>query len=147
MPTADLPIGPAGSGDRRPDGPDRGATPVELAILMPVILVLLFASIQFAAVYLARAVALSAAQQGVTAQRVHGAEPGDGVARATEFLRGAGDWLTGWDSPGPVCVSTPAGAPTEVQCTVSGHALSVVPFLDFEVRQTAHGTVERFTVG
>ncbi|HEX8629509.1 MAG TPA: TadE family protein, partial [Catenuloplanes sp.] len=70
------------SAARRTGPGDRGATPVELAILLPGILFLLFASIQVGTVFLARAVALNAAQTATTAQRAYGAEPGVGAARA-----------------------------------------------------------------
>ncbi|WP_433393924.1 TadE/TadG family type IV pilus assembly protein [Micromonospora sp. KLBMP9576] len=122
-------------------GLDRGANPVELAVLLPVILVLLFASIQTAAWFVARASALNAAQSAVNAQRLHQAPPGAGEARATRFLRAAGGWLVGWEDPGPSCQTTT----TEVTCTVGGRSLSVVPGVSFPVRQTAHGTVERWT--
>ncbi|WTD65115.1 pilus assembly protein [Micromonospora sp. NBC_01638] len=114
---------------------------MELAVMMPLILVLLFASIQVAAVFLARSTALNAAQSGVNAERLYQAGNGAGVNSATRFLRAAGGWLVGWDKTGPSCVTTD----TEVTCTVSGRSLSVVPGVDFAVRQTAHGTVERVT--
>ncbi|MET8229473.1 TadE/TadG family type IV pilus assembly protein [Micromonospora sp. NPDC005298] len=126
-----------------PGDRERGANPVELAVMMPVILVLLFGSIQVATVFLARSTALNAAQSGVNAQRVQQAEDGAGVARATQFLVNAGGWLVGWDTPGPTCVTTDAD--TEVTCTVTGRSLSVIPGVDFAVQQTAHGTVERVT--
>lgn len=126
------------AGDR-----ERGANPVELAVVMPLILVLLFGSLQVSAVFLARATALNAAQSGVNAQRVQQAEDGAGVASAATFLQTAGSWLVGWDTPGPTCVVTDAD--TEVTCTVTGRSLSVVPGVDFAVQQTAHGTVERVT--
>lgn len=134
----------AGARRRLADGPaERGANPVELAVVMPAILVLLFASIQAAAWFVARATALNAAQSGVNAQRVLQAPDGAGEQRATDFLTSAGDWLVDWDSPGPDCMT----AATEVTCTVTGTALSVVPWVSFPVRQTAHGTVERWTTG
>ncbi|WP_435829942.1 TadE family protein [Micromonospora costi] len=122
-------------------GLDRGANPVELAVVMPLILVLLFASVQVAAWFVARSTALNAAQSAVNAQRVHEAPEGAGVQRATRFLRTSGDWLVGWDRPGPSCQRTA----TEVTCTVSGRSLSVIPLVTFPVTQTAHGTVERWT--
>ncbi|MEU8180318.1 TadE family protein [Micromonospora sp. NPDC049044] len=125
------------AGDR-----ERGANPVELAVMMPLILVLLFASIQIAAVFLARSTALNAAQSGVNAQRSYQAANGAGVDSATRFLQAAGGWLVGWDTPGPTCVIIDDA---EVTCTVSGRSLSVVPGVDFAVQQTAHGTVERVT--
>ncbi|MEU7756366.1 TadE family protein [Micromonospora sp. NPDC049171] len=121
---------------------ERGANPVELAVLMPLIMVLLFASVQVAAVFLARSTALHAAQSGVNAQRPYQAPEGAGVDSATRFLQAAGGWLVGWDSADPTCVIIDE---VEVTCTVSGRSLSVVPGVDFAVRQSAHGTVERVT--
>ncbi|MFC0029497.1 TadE/TadG family type IV pilus assembly protein [Micromonospora chaiyaphumensis] len=129
-------------------GPERGANPVELAVVMPAILVLLFASIQLAVWFVARSTALNAAQSGVNAQRGLDAPPGAGRDRATTFLRAAGDWLVDWQDPGPACaVIATGGTPTEVTCTVSGRSLSVIPGVDFPVRQTAHGTAERWATG
>ncbi|MET8090177.1 TadE/TadG family type IV pilus assembly protein [Micromonospora sp. NPDC005220] len=122
---------------------ERGANPVELAVMMPLILVLLFASIQVAAVFLARSTALNAAQGGVNAQRSYQAGDGAGVASATQFLNAAGGWLVDWKTPGPSCVTVDD---VHVTCTVSGRSLSVVPGVDFAIQQTAHGTVERVTL-
>ncbi|WP_243710547.1 TadE family protein [Micromonospora sp. KC213] len=120
-------------------GTDRGANPVELAVVMPAVLVLLFASVQVAVWFVARSTALHAAQSGVNAQRTFQAPAGAGEARAAGFLRATGDWLVGGK---PSC----ATIATEVTCTVTGRSLSVVPGVSFEVRQSAHGTVERWTV-
>ncbi|KOX14889.1 TadE/TadG family type IV pilus assembly protein [Micromonospora profundi] len=124
------------AGDR-----ERGANPVELAVVMPLILLLLFASIQVSAVFLARSTALNAAQSGVNAERLYQAPEGAGAASATRFLTATGGWLVGWDKNGPSCVTTEV----EVTCTVRGRSLSVVPGVNFAVQQTAHGTVERVT--
>ncbi|MEV4753692.1 TadE family protein [Micromonospora sp. NPDC049559] len=122
---------------------DRGASPVELAILLPGILVLLFAAVQVAAIFLARTVALAAAQEAVGTVRVHDGPPdAAGVAAAERFIAGSGDWLTG----ARVYRSSPVSDGTRVSFTVEGRALSILPWVDFPVRQTAHGTVERFTV-
>jgi hypothetical protein len=126
----------------RPSERDRGATPVELAILIPAIFVLLFAAIQVAAIFLARTVALAAAQEAVSTVRVLDGPPDSaGIAAANEFVGGAGDWLSGQR----VYRSSPVDDPTQVSFTVEGQALSILPWVDFTVRQTAHGTVERFT--
>ncbi|MET8832402.1 TadE family protein [Micromonospora sp. NPDC004540] len=124
-------------------GPERGANPVELAVVMPAILVLLFASIQLAAWFVARSTALNAAQTGVNAQRALQAPPDAGRDRATTFLRATGDWLVDWQNPGPTCTATA----TEVTCTVRGRSLSVIPGVHFAVSQSAHGPVERWTTG
>lgn len=115
---------------------DRGSSAVELAILFPAILLLTFASIQVATWFLARDVALNAAQEAVTAQRGYKAPDGAGEARASNFLSQAGDWLV---DPHVTVVRNG----DDVHATVTG---SSVPFLfRLDVSQTAHGRVERFT--
>lgn len=123
-------------------GRDRGANPVELAVVMPAILVLLFASIQTAAWFLARSVAMHAAQEAVSAQRTYQAAAGAGAERAEAFLGQAGDWLVGWQ-----VTVTPVGPDAEqVSATVQGEALRIVPFVPLPpVSQNASGTVERLT--
>lgn len=121
---------------------DGGANPVELAVLMPAILILLLASIQAAAWFIARATALNAAQSAVNAQRVYQAAPGVGEQRAEDFLVRAGDWLVGWE----VAVSVPEPDDAQVSATVTGEPLRIMPFISLPaVSETAFGTVERFT--
>lgn len=118
---------------------DQGASPVELAILFPVIMLLLFGSIQVATVFLARAVALNAAQVGVNSTRVlDGVSETEGEARARRFIDRAGDWLA------PTRVVVDKGE-VEVRATVTGRALSLIPGLDITVSQSARGPRERFT--
>src|SRR5262245_14311076 len=95
---------------------DRGSSAVELAILFPAILVLTFASIQVASWFLARDVALNAAQEAVTAQRGYNAADGAGAARANNFLAHAGEWLA---NPRVTVVRNG----DDVQATVTGNSL------------------------
>ncbi len=105
---------------------------------MPVVLFMLFGAIQIAAVYMARATALAAAQEAVTAERMFQAEDGSGKTRAEAFIKTAGDWLT----PKQILVTE---TPDQVTCVVSGTALSVIPGWNITVTQSAAGPVERFT--
>ncbi|MFC0526189.1 TadE/TadG family type IV pilus assembly protein [Phytohabitans kaempferiae] len=117
---------------------DRGATPVELAIAFPAILILTFASIQVGAWFLARAVALNAAQVAVSSTRtLNGVSPEAGEGQAGEFIAGTGGWLVGWD----VEVSRDD---EQVTATVTGNVVSVIPGIGWTVSQTARGPVERF---
>ena len=111
---------------------------MELAVVMPAILLLLFASLQVAAWFVARATAMNAAQAAVNAQRGYDAPPGAGADKADAFIGAAGDWLVDPQ------VAVDAG-PVDVTATVSGEALHLIPFFRFPVHQQAHGTVERFT--
>lgn len=140
-------VSPVGSGaERAPAGPcvhhrpvgDGGASPVELAILLPVIITLLFTSIQLAVYFLARSEALAAAQEGVTAQRAYQATNGVGAAHANAFIQRSDGWLV----DGQPQVTTDA---TQVTVIVTGQSLSLIPGWTLRVSQTAHGTIERIT--
>lgn len=125
-------------------GRDRGANPVELAILLPLILLLLIASIQTGAYFLARAVALNAAQVAVTSARtLEGDSAAVAEQKALDFIAATAGWLTPADGIDPAVVVKDEAA-GEVTATVTGKALQLVPGLNLTVRQTARGPIERF---
>jgi Flp pilus assembly protein TadG len=119
---------------------DRGSASIEFAITAVAVMAIIFAAIQAATYFWARSIALAAAEEGVTAQRAYNAAPGAGQDRAASFIAATGDGLTG------TTVTVDADA-EQVQVTVSGRCLSVIPgFCNaFPVTATAHGTVERVT--
>ena len=117
---------------------DRGNAAIEIAILMPAIVLLIFGAIQIALVFLARHTALAAAQEGVTAQRVYQAPANAGKNKTNVFLRDHNDWITSTT----VKVTTD---PENVTITVTGKAIQLVPFINLKVSVTAHGSVERTT--
>jgi Flp pilus assembly protein TadG len=116
---------------------------LQLAVVFPLLLLVIFGGIQAALYYHARTVALSAAQEGV---RVASAETGTaqaGAARAREFVADAG-------GPGVLSHLTvsPARTATTASITITGRALSVLPGVPAPaVSQTAERPVERFTSG
>lgn len=119
---------------------ETGATAIEIAILAPVLLMLVFGTIQAAVYYNARNVASTAAQSAV---RYGGAETGtagDGEAAARRLLReGAGTSLAGAD------VRVSRGG-TVVTAEVTARVNSVVPFITFPaIHARAQGPVERVT--
>jgi Flp pilus assembly protein TadG len=120
---------------------DRGSATLEIAILGPALLLLIFAIVQTALWFYARSLALAAAQEGVDAARGYQASSQAGVTRAEAFLqRAAGDSLQS------ATVSAAGSTPTVVRIEVRGHSLSVIPGLPgLSVSQSAVGPVERFT--
>ncbi len=135
------PAGPTGARRAR----DHGASPIELAILLPGIMILLFSSIQLAVYFLARSEALAAAQEGVTAQRAYqapacanGSAACVGAMRANAFIDQSQGWLVG----GVPSVTTGA---TDVTVVVTGRSLALIPGVNWTVSQTAHGSIERVT--
>jgi Flp pilus assembly protein TadG len=120
---------------------ERGSATLEIAILGPALLLLVFTVVQVALWFYARSLALAAAQEGVAAARGYSAPTAAGVARAHAFLdRSAGDSLQA-----ARVTATPAGI-QRVRIEVTGRALSVVPGVPGPaVTQSAEGPVERFT--
>lgn len=118
---------------------DRGASVIEFAIIALPLLFITFIVIQAALVFYARSTALAAATQGAQAARAYGADPQvAGKNRAKNFLNVAGDGLRNTSEP-VVAVTA-----TDVTVTVNGDAISVIPWLDFDVSQSASGPIERF---
>lgn len=118
---------------------DRGFGSVEFAVLAVVVLSLIFTTIQVGLYYHARKVAQSAARQGVEAGRQFGAGQGDGVAQAEDFLARFGGSVRG------ASVSSAGSTEEEIRITVTGTVATLVPSLELDVVQHAHGPVERWT--
>src|ERR1051326_4394022 len=94
---------------------DSGMTTLEVAVLFPVVLILVFGIAQTALWYMARTAALSAAQQGVNTGRAYGATPADGASASQDFLtEQVGDILSG------AHVAITPSDPGTLRITVSG---------------------------
>jgi Flp pilus assembly protein TadG len=122
---------------------ERGAATLELVVLFPVLLLIIFGVIQGALYYHGRNVALAAAEQGVRAGRTDGAGDPAAVAaqQARQFLADTGelDNLTG-------LVITPTVVGDRVRVTVTARTVSLLPGLPGpRVSQSASGSLERFT--
>src|SRR2546423_4093267 len=118
---------------------DSGMTTLEVAVLFPVVLILIFGIAQTALWYMARTAALSAAQQGVNTGRAYGATRASGVTAAQDFLTAkVGDVLTGSQ------VKIANSDPGTLRITVSGSSLSLIPGWTISVTQSAQGPMEKF---
>jgi len=121
---------------------DRGSATVEVAVLFPAFLVLLFAGVQGAEWYHARSVCLAAADAGVQAARSAGVGPAEGKAAAVAFLA-----RVGGGSVSDVTVSTAGSTTTVVRVRVTGTAPRVLPIpgLAMRITQSAEAPREVFT--
>ncbi len=121
-------------------GRDRGSATVEIAVLAPVLLLVVFTIVQVGLWSYARSLALGAAQEGVLAGRSFGATVAAGRVRAEQFLEErAGDSLVD-----PAVVARASDGSVRIE--VTGRSLSVLPGVPgLPVRQSAEGPVERFT--
>lgn len=136
----------AGCRVRRAATGDRGASAIELAILAPVMLGLVFLAIQFALWYQGRQVALAAAQDGNRIAREQ-AETSPGWQAAAEsdarnYYALLGTKVLG---NGVTAVTEHAGI-SQVQTTVTGQVALIAPFpgLTLTIRETARGPIECF---
>ena len=120
---------------------DGGSVSLEIAILGPALLLLIFTIVQAGLWFHARGLALAAAQEGVNAARAYRADPAAGTRSARLFLtEHAGDSLS---APRITATGT---TPTQVRIQVRGRALSVLPGVPgISVEQSAEGPVEHFT--
>lgn len=121
---------------------ERGSGSLELVVLFPVILLLIFGVVQGALYYYARSVALAAAQEGLRDARVENGSAGAGGARARQFLDRVDDGMLK-----AVSVSPQRNA-VSASVTVRGRSLSLLPGMPgLQIAQTASGPVEVFTTG
>lgn len=68
----------------------RGSTTIEMVILFPVLLFMLFGGVQVGLYFNARNIAITAAQSGARAAAAYEAGPGDGTAAAVGLASSAG---------------------------------------------------------
>jgi hypothetical protein len=113
---------------------ERGALSLELAFLAPVVMVILFTTVQAGFYGYARDVALTAAQQGVEAARLRGATLSEGEARTWDLLNRTGGSITGQGVTGT------SGA--QISITVTGRVDTWIPGLSLSVSQTATAVKE-----
>jgi Flp pilus assembly protein TadG len=135
------PTGGTGRSARR----DRGAATLELVVLFPVLMLLIFGVVQGALFFHGRNVALAAAEQGVRAGRAEGLGDPAAVAaaQARQFLLDTGelDNLTN-------LVIAPAVDGDQVRVTITARTVSLLPGVPGpRVSHSAAGSLERFTTG
>jgi len=120
----------------------RGSATVELAVLFPAFLVLVFGGVQAAQWYHVRSLCLAAADAGVHTGRTAGASDADASRAAAGFLARAGA-----GTAGEPIVSTAGSTPVLVRVEVTAAVPRVLPLpgLSMRVTQSAQAARERFT--
>ena len=123
-----------------PGDRDRGSATVEAVIIVPVVVVLTMVVVQFVLQRHGRHVAQAAAQAAARSAAAYQGTAATGQADGDAFLDQVAPNLL----PGrSVVVSRDA---TTVEVTVTADVLSVIPFADFTVSESATVPVEAFTV-
>jgi Flp pilus assembly protein TadG len=122
---------------------DAGVATLELVVIFPVLLLVLFGVFQGALYFHGRNVLLAAAEQGVRAARLD-SQPdraATAVQQARQFLSDTGELknLTG-------LTITPVVDGAQVRLTITARTVSLLPGVPGpQVSQTAAGSIERFT--
>jgi Flp pilus assembly protein TadG len=123
---------------------DRGSSAVELAILAPIVLLIIWLSIQFAFWYQGRQVALAAAQAGARVARqeanVTAAWRSDARNAATNYYSALGTKVLG----GNITAKPIGSAANQVGVTVHGQVVSIVLGIKLMINVTVSGPVECF---
>ncbi|MEK4242227.1 pilus assembly protein [Janibacter indicus] len=121
---------------------DRGALSLEMVVLLPLALSLLFLAVQGAVYYQGRTVALASAQEGARGAAGYEQTDEHGRSAALDFAaRAGGDGLL--ESP-DVEVTRDRGNGT-VTVRVTGTTMSIIPGWDPQVSQSSTRAIEEFT--
>lgn len=117
---------------------DRGATSIEMVILLPALFALMFLGMQAALMYQGRAVALAAAQEGAREAASETGTAQSGIRTAESFVASSTTGLKGTTVVG-------RRTATVATVTVSANTLSVIPGWIPTITQSASMPVERVT--
>lgn len=117
---------------------DAGVTSTEVAIVMPVMLIVIMLVFQVGLFWHAKQAADTAAEEAVDAAQVASATEADGYAGANAILSQAGNLR---DVQVTVTRDDASGV---VTATVTGRAPSIIPFGSWSVAAQARGSIERF---
>lgn len=108
--------------------------------MLPVVLGCVFLTAHLCLLYLANQAAMSIAQVAVEGERGWQAEPGSGAQRAERFREQLPTLLT------EVTIDVQVVSDgQQVTATVTGDAISIIPWFTHRVSQTVSGPVERVT--
>lgn len=129
-----------------PASRERGSASVELVLVAPALLLLIFFGIQAALYFYGRVVAEQAAREGVSLLRLAQDETVADAARGpVEAGVAAYARTVGRESLlAPVATTAYDGDAGTVSVSVTGSVISLVPGLDLHVTQRVAGQIERF---
>lgn len=119
---------------------ERGSSSLELVIVFPAIMLIIFGGITAALFFHARNVAQAAAQEGLREATAVNGTGRAGEQRARQFIDNAG----GRDVLQDVTITRDVAA-NWATVTVEGRSLTLLPGMTLRIEQSATGPVERFT--
>lgn len=125
---------------RRRRHDDKGTSAIELVFYMPLLVIAILLTVQFALIYLGKEAASAAAREAARVARVTG-DPGQGVDKGRSYAADLGRGVL----EGVTVTVVPVPG-EQIRATVSGTAPELLPsFLGVsEVSETVQGPIERF---
>lgn len=125
-------------GPRKRRRGDRGATAVELAMYMPILLLVILIAVQFSMVYLGNQAASAVARETARVARATG-NTGQAVASGRQYANNIGSGILE-----DVTIAVGPAGNGRVRVTVSGRAQKIAPFGVPRVTETVEGPLEEF---
>lgn len=127
---------------------ERGASAIELAIVAPVLIFVIFATIQFALWFYGRNVALQAAREGVSSARLvdvdDPAVDSEAALRQIEHRVEHYARRVGQEALLDPTATAEYDGTQRVRVTVRGRAVQLVPGISLTITRTISGEIERF---
>jgi Flp pilus assembly protein TadG len=117
---------------------ERGASAIDMAIIFPIVIFLIFGIIQFGVWYHANNIARAAAQEGARAASAYSSTASAGAASAQRVLAENANGMISHTSVIPYRDQNVATV------TVKGEALHVIPFIPLSITVSATAPVEAF---
>nr|WP_285601055.1 TadE family protein [Kineosporia sp. NBRC 101731] len=128
--------------NRRSSRRDRGASTIELALYMPLLLFVIFATVQAALLFLGNQAASAAAREAARVARTNGGAAAIGMAQARGRAYAS---QVGSGVIEDVSVQVTAVGNDEVRAVVTGKGVQVVPGIPgIRIRQVVQGPIEEF---
>lgn len=121
-------------------GDEGGASAVELAMYMPILMLVIFVAVQFSLIYLGNAAATAVAREAARVARVTG-DVGAGRVAGYQYAQNIGRGILE-----DVDVNVVPVGGDRVRAVVSGRAQELAPVVVPRVSQTVEGPVEEFRV-
>jgi Flp pilus assembly protein TadG len=118
---------------------ERGASTVEMAMYMPILLLFIFATVQGALVYLGNQAASAVAREASRVARTTDGDQAAGERAGYQYAANIGRGILNG-----VSVDVTRVGPDRVRAVVHGHAQELSPVGVPEVTQTVEGPIEEF---
>ncbi|MEP7088727.1 MAG: TadE family protein [Nocardioidaceae bacterium] len=118
---------------------ERGASTVEMAMYMPILMLFIFATVQFSLVYLGNQAASAVAREASRVARTSNGDTAAGERAGYQYAANIGRGILM-----DVNVRVVRVAGDRVQAVVSGHAQEISPILVPRVDQKVVGPIEEF---